>query len=123
MVSTPKKLFLGDPLLAVPVKLFLEVSGLMPVKLLRGGPCELVPVKLLLFSENEARREERGVEVEDMEERGPERDEGREAGAEAGGVDLGVLVLIDIESLSLVNIFAVDSRLFRLVVGCMVGEV
>lgn len=110
VLSAPRKLFLGGPLPAVPVKLFRAEGGLMPVKLLRGGPWVLVPVKLLLSSEREARRE-RGAEVEpeeeDMEERGPavRGEEGRETGADAGGVDFGVLILRDdIESRSLVNI-------------------
>jgi hypothetical protein len=128
ILSTPKKLFLGDAaLLEVPVKLFLGDGRLMPVKLLRAGPCELVPGKLLLVSEMEARREERGVEVEDMEERAvgraPVGDDGREVGADGGGVDLGVLDPMEMESLSLVNIFAVLELVCIVLLVLMVGEV
>lgn len=125
-VSAPKKLFRGEDLLAVPGKLFLGRVGLRAAKLLRGGHCALVPGKLLLFSEREARREERGVEVEEMEERPEGRmgEDGREAGAEAGGVDLGVFERMDIDSRSLLNIFAVVECFFGViaVLVLMVGE-
>lgn len=120
-VSAPKKLFRTALRLAVPGKLFLEMPdrGLVPVKLLppEGVPwgAGFIPGKLLLWPSTEVRREEMGVEMEEMEDREGPREEGRDGGAEAGGVDLGVLLFMDSESTILLLRFV--SRLFVGFVG------
>jgi hypothetical protein len=91
-LSTPRKLFLGDPFGAAPVKLFEQEGettgmGLAPVKLFSSSS-GFVPGKLLFDSESDARCER--VEPESEGRWEPAREGRREGEAEGGREEKGV---------------------------------